>query len=95
MNKKNIEFIVSTWSNGKPTEKGSGLGIRIEKNDRDKYFDNSVHEIDLTMDSKIYNIKITDRFWENCPELKDKEIGLFLIRHNIHMWASRKINKLY
>lgn len=47
------------------------------------------------MNSKIYNIKITDRFWENCPELKDKEIGLFLIRHNIHMWASRKINKLY
>lgn len=94
MNKKNIEFIVSTWSNGKPTKKGSGLGIRIEKKDRDKYFDNSFHEIVLTMDLKTYNIKITDGFWKNCPELRDKAIGLFLIKYNIHEWISGKTNKL-
>jgi hypothetical protein len=46
------------------------------------------------MDFKTYNVKITDGFWNNCPELRDKAIGLFLIKYNIHEWVSGKTNKL-
>ena len=82
-------IIVKTWSNGKANEKtGSGYGLRIGKKNRDKYFSDNL-EYSLILDNKRIKVNITPGFYKECPEIRDKKIGMFLINNNLHKWKSR------
>lgn len=87
-------IIVKTWSNGKANEKtGSGYGLRIGKKNRDKYFSDNV-EYSLIIDNKKIKINITPGFYKECPEIRDKKIGMFLIKNKLHKWKSGNTNSL-
>ena len=87
-------IIVKTWSNGKANEKtGSGYGLRIGKNNRDKYFSDNVKYF-LIINNKKIKMNITPGFYKECPEIRDKEIGMFLVNNNLHKWKKRSTHPL-
>jgi hypothetical protein len=83
---KNIELKVSSWNDGKHNPNGNGYGIRVEKKGRE-YFNKNDSIIKLSIENaEFINIKITDGFWKNCPEFRDKRIGEWLIENKFAPW---------
>ena len=82
-------FIASAWSNGRTNnETGAGYGLRIKINDRDRVFnENQRHKpvtLKLVGNRKSYEVTVSinnDCFWNNCPEFRDQEIGLWFIEN--------------
>lgn len=87
-------IIVKAWSNGNANEKtGAGYGLRISKNNRDKFFLDDA-EYFLIINKKKIKMNITPGFYRKCPEIRDKKIGMFLVNNNLHKWKSRSPHSL-
>lgn len=78
---------VTTWTNGT-----SIYGIRISKKDTNlfKEFDSVTIEID----NEIVEIKKTEGFHKDCPELRHPKIKVFFEKNNLIKWEKRKPHKL-
>ena len=78
-------FITSAWSNGRANnETGAGYGLRIKIPDRDRVFnENERHKpvtLKLVGNRKSCEVTVSidnDCFWNNCPEFRDRGIGLW------------------
>jgi hypothetical protein len=81
---------VITWNNGSHHLDGNGYGIKISALDRDQFFDPQWKTIFLELDGKHDPVEINVRkksFWnKTCRELISKEIGMWLIEHDLHIW---------
>ena len=69
---------------------GAGFGIRIPIAARNETFDKSWKDVELSIDGKTCCVAITGGFWRDCPELRSKEIGLWLIRKKLSSRPKRK-----
>ena len=79
-NKKSI--FVSTWSNSTHNnETGAGFGIRIYHSDIDRV----INWQRILIDNEIL-LRGNKTFNEDCPEIRSKMIGAFLIRNGLHIW---------
>lgn len=82
-------MIVTGWSNS-----GSGYGLKISIQDRDKYFDREMKFIILTLKELKKDVKINidkDSFWNStCRELIKKEIGQWLREIGKDTWGKGK-----
>ena len=86
---KQKSFIASAWSGGRANnETGAGYGLRIKISDRDRVFnENERHKpvtLKLVGNRKSYEVTVSinnDCFWNNCPEFRDQEIGLWFIEN--------------
>lgn len=88
-------MIVSTWNNGDYNKTGSGYGIRILKSDRDKFSIEWNHVIiSIINENRIIKIPLKKTFWSKCCELRSKDIGEFLIKHDMGNWEKRSPYKL-
>lgn len=90
-----VELIVKAWSNGSPNnQSGSGYGIRISREDRDKYFQKNWESVVLRTDAgNAINIRLSPSFWKSqkpCSELRSAEIGLWLIEYRLAPWQKGK-----
>jgi hypothetical protein len=56
----------SAWRNG-----GQTYGIRVGAENRNRYFDRAWREIEVDIDGRFYQFRITDGFWNRCPEFRD------------------------
>lgn len=57
-------LLVSAW-------KGSHYGIRIGRKNRDLFFKREWSYITVDIDGIDYTFKLTDGFWNSCPEFRD------------------------
>jgi hypothetical protein len=81
-----IKIKVSSWNDGKHNPNGNGYGIRVGVKGRN-YFEKDVSIIKLSIEkSEFIDIKITDGFWRNCTEFRDKRIGEWLIKNSFAPW---------
>ena len=92
--KKVICMIVRAWNNGEWKDDGNGYGIRISKDDRDKYFQRDWGSVRIILDDRVVEVSISESFWKRCPELRSKEIGLWLIKNGLGKWPKYKPPKL-
>lgn len=84
-------FIAKTWTNGNPSRSGSGYGLKITRQDRDRFFKRSWTHVTLRLPFRcgpcIVDVNCSKKsFWNNCRELIRKDIGLWFIENNIDSW---------
>lgn len=82
-------MIVTGWSNGNhnSTTSAGGYGIRIRRADRDRYFKEDWTDVVIVFDNgHEIRVHLSPSFWQNCPELRSKEIGKWMISKNIVPW---------
>jgi hypothetical protein len=78
------------WSNGSPRQSGAGYGIRINKHDRDQYFDRAWDEILIECSGVNTTVTLSDSFWSECSELRSAAIGRWLLREGLAPWPPRQ-----
>lgn len=83
-------MIVTAWNNGQHRSSGTGYGIKINANDRDRYFDKNRSSVFIRINNSNNEVEINiekDSFWsETCRELICKEIGIWLRNNNLAPW---------
>jgi hypothetical protein len=82
---------VKAWTNGRRHRTGAGYGIRIARADRDIFFKPipSIVIIDLPNGKRIQRPP-SDSFSDGCIEIRDKEIGKWLISRGHATWPYRQ-----
>jgi hypothetical protein len=81
---------VSAWHDGDST-----FGIRVGKQNRDRYFKKSWTSIQVSMDGQIYSFALTNGFWHKCPEFRDKVIKKWLQQHYLIPWEKGHPPKMH
>ena len=89
---------VTAWNNGDHLPSGGGYGVKIEADDRDRYFDPKTDKVMITLDDGsepfLVNAK-KESFWSpTCRELISKRIGQWMLKHKIAPWPDRCPPKL-
>ena len=79
---------VIAWNNGDYSPTGAGYGLRLDPSDRDRIFDRSWKEVklDVPTGAKSVAIKLAPSFWRDCPEVRNREIGKWLIASGHARW---------
>jgi len=80
--------IATAWKIGTPNIKsGSGYGIRIKLEDRNKYFSHDWESVKIELDSgETFEVNLSEAFWGKCPELRSRSIGKWLIKEGFTSW---------
>lgn len=78
----------SSWDNGSPDYKtGAGLGLRIDSNYQSSIFNQKLNTIIIYHNNNLVaqNVNVSNKI---CQKLIDKNIGLWLIHNNWHLWLT-------
>ncbi|MCG7569374.1 hypothetical protein MHM89_05465 [Pseudoalteromonas sp. CNC9-20] len=83
---------VSTWY-------GSGIyGVRVGPKNRENYFDPAWETIIVVLDGQEYTFKLTDGFWNECPEFRESKdepvIKNWLLKYRTLNWPNRQTPKM-
>lgn len=78
---------VTAWSNGSPRPSGSGYGVRLAVEDRERYFDHAWSDVLVNIDQgEAVQIQLSPSFWSRCCELRSAAIGRWLIGNGLGSW---------
>ena len=78
------------WHGGPASKSGAGYGIRISEADRDAHFDPEWPSVRIKVGTKWVAVEVSLSFWENCPELRSKEIGEYMLDQGLAPWPKGK-----
>ena len=70
---------VSTW-------KGGTYGIRVGKDNAQRYFSKSWNNIRVHIGSQFHVFKLSKTFWSTCPEFRGGTIPRWLIINGLDKW---------
>jgi hypothetical protein len=91
-------MIATAWNNGNHYPSGAGYGLKLQVQDRDRYFLRSWKSVWLELEgySQVVEVNVDKpSFWgPDCRELISKHIGIWLIENNLAPWPKRKPPKL-
>jgi hypothetical protein len=91
MNKQDPAMIVTGWSNGRPRASGTGLGLRLAKDDRDTYFEPDWQTVLIELPSgSTTRVPLSASFWQSCTELRSAEIGRWMLAEHLSPWPRRQ-----
>ena len=83
---------VTAWNNGSHLLTGAGYGLKVDINDRDKYFRKSWTNVFLELEGEEERILVNvdkSSFWSaTCGELISKDIGVWLIKNKKAPWPN-------
>ena len=77
---------VSGWYSRPNDETGAGYGIRVRKADRDAYFERRWKRVTVDVGGEATELRLSERFWTTCPELRSKEIGRWMLGRGLAPW---------
>lgn len=91
MTTRTAEIRATGWSNGSPSKSGTGYGLRIRSDDRDKTFlpDWDSVAIDLP-NGNCATVTLSEAFWRKCSELRSPEIGRWMLDEGLAPWPARQ-----
>jgi hypothetical protein len=75
----------ATWKGG-----DDGYGIRVGHENAEKYFRKEWTDVNLLIDGKNYNFKLSETFWTTCPEIRGGPIKKWFMARGIHRWDDGK-----
>jgi len=91
-------MIVTAWKNGTPSESGAGYGLKLNAEDRDRFFRRDWKTIELEFEGYANVVKVNvakASFWNStCRELIHSEIGRWLIENELSSWPMWQPPKL-
>ena len=91
-------MIATVCNNGQHHQSGAGYGIKINEQDRDRFFQRGWTDIILKLEGQSKEVEVNidkPSFWgKTCRELISKEIGLWLFANNIGAWNKGNPPKL-
>ncbi|MBA7666754.1 hypothetical protein ES703_74835 [subsurface metagenome] len=89
-----MKIIGRGWYTGtRNYDTGSGFAIAIKKEDRDRFFKKAWKSVVLRFEGFNEEVEVNiDKFsfWNKCPELYKKEIGIWFKENNVIKWPKRK-----
>jgi len=92
------EMITTAWNNGAHNSSGSGYGLKVSIQDRDRYFQRDWSNVVLELDDMKTPIEVNVRkssFWSaTCRELISRDIGQWLINNKRVPWPQGKPPKI-
>lgn len=77
----------SAWSNSRST-----YGISVGFPNRREFFDESWTEIEVDIDGVVHRFGLSDGFWHDCPEFRDRGAPIvreWLRRHHTLEWPKQ------
>jgi len=79
---------VKGWNNGSFSTSGVGYGIRISRQDRDKFFDRGWRKVVIGLEGEreLIEVRLSDSFWHSCSELRSAKIGKWMIKNGLAPW---------
>ena len=81
----------TAWSNGSPSSSGAGCGLKISREERDRFFDSGWKEISLQLPGQdSVAVPVSESFWKSCTELHSASIGRWLIVNGLAPWLRGK-----
>jgi len=87
-------MIVTAWTNG-----GTGYGIKVNVNDRDRFFKKEWKSVTLEFENSLTKAGVNiakKSFWTpECRELIKKEIGEWLQNNGLDLWTEDNPPKLW
>jgi len=91
---KDDRVIWTAWKNGKHSRIGVGYGFRLSHEDRDQHFQRGWRSviIELPHGDNFVTIEAnidSPSFWEECCELRGKEIRQWMYRERHAPWPER------
>jgi hypothetical protein len=89
-------MIATGWNNGSPNNStGSGYGIHLSHEDRDKYFRQEwpIAIIEPEGASPV-EVNLAPSFWRRCTELHSAAIGKWLLDRGLAPWPRRSPPKM-
>jgi hypothetical protein len=85
-------FEVTAWNNGQYKASGAGYGLKVKREDL-QFFENIGPTVSLELEGfrevVIVNID-KPSFWNECREMINKEIGIWLIQNKQTPWIKGK-----
>jgi hypothetical protein len=90
-------MIVTAWHNGSPATTGAGYGVKVRREDRDRYFERSWKQVTLLRSGgEEASVSVgKDSFWNaECRELISAQIGRWLIGQGLAPWPKGEPPKL-
>jgi hypothetical protein len=77
----------TAWSNGSAHDSGAGYGLKISRQDRDRFFERSWSAIELQVPGQgTTTVQLSASFWRSCTELRSAAIGRWLIGNGLAPW---------
>ena len=84
-------MIVKAWNNGAHHSTGAGYAIRIRRADRDAFFNPSWSTVIFDLPNGIrLQRRPSASFSDGCIEIRDKEIGKWLIGIGQARWPHKR-----
>jgi hypothetical protein len=86
-------FVAKGWKNGRHDGSGSGYGLKISPEDRDRYFRRDLNTIQLKLPTGVVTSVNVGKssFWnDTCRELISADIGRWLLSSGLAPWPDRK-----
>ena len=82
-------MIVSGWNNGSPDNRtGAGYGIRLSKEDRDRYFRREWSSVEIELENgEVVEVRLSNSFWKGCVELRSSKIGRWMLEKGYAPWS--------
>lgn len=81
---------VTAWNNGKHYSSGAGYGLKLAREDRDRFFQKSWKSVYIALPGSVEKAEINtnkESFWNTtCRELISHEIGKWLISKGYAHW---------
>ena len=75
------------WNNGSCSASGAGYGLRVSREDRDRYFDATWEQALFHLDGETVVIaRLSPSFWRSCSELRSAELGKWFRHHGVAPW---------
>ena len=89
-------MIVVGWNNGSPNDRtGGGYGIRVTREDRDRYFQRRWPSVTIELGKEnMIEVNLSDSFWRGCIELRSKRIGKWMLDRRLAPWLKGCRNNL-
>ena len=81
-------MVVTGWNDGSPdNETGSGYGLRLSWQDRDRYFQREWPSVTVELGGEgPAEVRLAPSFWRRCTELRGAAIGEWLLHHGFAPW---------
>ncbi len=74
---------VTGWKSGRT---GGTFGLRVGRENANKFFQRDWLSIDVDFDGKQVTIELRQSFWTDCPELRNPFIRDFLRKRGLAPW---------
>ena len=91
-------MIAKAWNNGDHKPSGVGYGLKIDAEDRDRFFHRDWKVVVLALEGKKDDVTVNVRkksFWTpECRELINKQVGLWLIKNGKAPWPKGRPPKI-